>query len=362
MFRAAAPPAKPLEEHMVGTVNQQVFLTSRPNGIPQAENFAIRDGERPQIGPGEFLIRNHYLSADPAMRGWIADSSNYWPQIQVGDTMRAFAVGEVIESKSPDYVVGEWLMGIFGWQEYSAATEKNVMLRVTDRTVPLSAYLGVLGLNGLTAYFGLLEVGQPKPGDTVVVSTAAGSVGSAVGQIAKMKGCRTVGIAGGPDKARQCLEEFGYDVAIDYKATEDLDAALKAACPDGVNVYYDNTSGRISDAVMRNLAIGARIIICGTASYPSWNPWNVGPRPERHLLVKRARMQGMLTTDWVKEFPKAVEELALWIREGKIHYREEMLDGMGHAPGSLQKLYSGENTGKLVMRLPAAVAAASAAR
>jgi NADPH-dependent curcumin reductase CurA len=347
---------------MVKTANQQVCLTSRPNGIPQAENFAVRDGEAPTIGPGEVLVRNHYLSADPAMRGWITDSSNYWPQIQIGETMRAFAVGEVIESKSPDYAVGERVMGIFGWQEYSAASEKNVMLRVPDLDVPLSAYLGVLGLNGLTAYFGLLEVGQPKPGDTVVVSTAAGAVGSAVGQIAKIKGCRTVGVAGGSEKVRQCIEEFGFDEAIDYKGVEDLDAALQAACPDGVNVYYDNTSGRISDAVMRHIALGARIVICGTASYPSWNPWNVGPRPERHLLVKRARMQGLLTTDWVKEFPQAVEQLARWVAEGKLRYREEMLEGIGHAPGSLQKLYSGENTGKLVMRLPAALEGAASAR
>jgi NADPH-dependent curcumin reductase CurA len=334
--------------------NHQVWLQSRPQGIPQAENFAIREGQVPQIADGEFLIRNHYLSADPAMRGWISDASNYWPQIQIGDTMRAFSVGDVIESKNPAYQVGDVIMGIFGWQEYAVGAEKNVMLRVTVNDLPMSLWLGVLGLNGLTAYFGLLDVGQPKPGDTVVVSTAAGSVGSCVGQIAKIKGCRVVGITGGPEKVRQCLEEFGYDAAIDYKATPDLDAAIRAACPDGVNVYFDNTSGAISDAVIRNIALGGRIIICGTASYPSWNPWNNGPRPERHLLVKRARMQGFLTTDFIARFDEAVIELAGWIREGKLTYREEMLDGLEHAPGSLQRLYSGDNTGKLVMKLPAA--------
>ena len=222
------------------TINQQVFLKSRPAGIPQAEHFDIRDGVIPEIGEGEFLVRNHFLSADPAMRGWISDRSNYSPQIQLGETMRALAVGDVIESKNAEYARGDLLMGIFGWQEYSTASGKNVILRVSDRTLPLSAYLGVVGMNGLAAYFGLLDVGAPKAGDTVVVSTAAGSVGSCAGQIAKIKGCRTVGIAGGPVKAQQCLEDFGFDVAIDYKSTNDLDAALLQSCPDGVNVYYDN--------------------------------------------------------------------------------------------------------------------------
>jgi len=339
---------------MSNLVNHQIWLKSRPNGVPQASDFAIRTSDLPEIGDGEFLVRNQYLSADPAMRGWIADASNYWPQIQIGDTMRAFAAGDVIASNHPDYVVGERLMGIFGWQEYAVAAEKNVMTRVTDDSLPLSLSLGVLGLNGLTAYFGLLEAGQPKAGETVIVSTAAGSVGSCVGQIAKIKGCRTIGIAGGPEKVRQCIEEFGYDVAIDYKAVTDIDAAIRDAAPEGVDVYYDNTSGPISDAVLRNIKLGARIAICGTASYPSWNPWNIGPRPERHLLVKRARMQGFLTTDFIDRFEEAVVDLSGWIKDGRLRYREEMLEGIEHAPGSLQKLYSGENSGKLVMKLPAA--------
>jgi NADPH-dependent curcumin reductase CurA len=340
---------------MSTTVNQQVWLKSRPTGIPQAENFALRDGEVPQISEGEVLVKNHYLSADPAMRGWINDSSNYWPQVEIGATLRAFAVGEIIASKHSSYAIGDRIMGIFGWQEYSAATDKHIMVKVPRSDLPLSLFLGVLGLNGFTAYFGLLDVGQPIAGETVIVSTAAGSVGSCVGQLAKLKGCRTIGIAGGREKVRQCLEEFGYDAAIDYKGVADLDGAIKAACPDGVDVYYDNTSGPISDAVLRNLKLGARIVVCGTASYPSWNPWNTGPRPERHLLVKRARMQGFLTTDFIARFPEAIANLSGWIRDGKIRYREEMLEGIQHAPATVQKLYSGENTGKLVMRLPAAV-------
>jgi NADPH-dependent curcumin reductase CurA len=336
--------------------NRQVWLKSRPKGIPQAENFGVRDGDIPVIAEDEFLVQNHYLSSDPAARGWIADASTYWPRIEIGDTMRAFAVGEVIESRNPRYAVGEKLMGLFGWQEYAAASDRHVNLKIPSSDLPLSLYLGVLGLNGFTAYFGLLDVGEPKAGDTVVVSTAAGAVGSCVGQIAKIKGCRTVGIAGGAEKVRQCLEEFGYDAALDYKGEGDLDDALQRACPDGVHLYFDNTSGTVSDAVLRNLALGARIVICGTASYPSWNPWNTGPRPERHLLVKRARMQGFLATDFIKRFPEAEARISQWIREGRVNYREEMHEGLEYAPGSLQRLYKGENSGKFVIRLPAATA------
>src|SRR5712671_1524029 len=204
------------------TVNRQIFLKSRPNGIPRPEDFALREAPIPSIGQGEFLIRNQFLSADPAMRGWIADKSTYWPRIEIGDTMRAFSVGQVIESRNPRYSVGEKVMGIFGWQTFAAVDQAQVMRKVVEHDLPLSASLGVLGLNGLTAYFGLLDVCRPKAGDTVVVSTAAGAVGSAVGQIAKIKGCRTVGVTGGAEKVRQCVEEFGYDAAIDYKATHDL--------------------------------------------------------------------------------------------------------------------------------------------
>lgn len=186
--------------------NRQVWLKSRPNGIPQAENFSIRDGDIPAIAEGEFLVQNHYLSSDPAARGWIADASTYWPRIEIGDTMRAFAVGEVIESRNPRYSVDEKVMGLFGWQEYAAASDRHVNLKVATSDLPFSLSLGVLGLNGFTAYFGLLDVGAPKAGDTVVVSTAAGAVGSCVGQIAKITGCRTVGIAGGTEKVRQCVE------------------------------------------------------------------------------------------------------------------------------------------------------------
>ena len=336
---------------MTAGPNRQVWLRARPNGIPQAEDFGIRSAAIPPIAAGQLLIRNEFLSADPAMRGWIADQSNYWPRIEVGDTMRAFSVGTVMESLHADYRVGDKVMGIFGWQDYAAVNPPQVMRKVRESDLPLSLSLGVLGLNGLTAYFGLLDVCQPRAGETIVISTAAGAVGSAAGQIAKLKGCKVVGVTGGPDKVALCLEEFGFDAAIDYKAVDNLDEALSRACPNGIDAYFDNTSGLIHDAVMRLINVHARIAICGTASYASWSPWNVGPRPERHLLVKRATMRGFLTTDFAARYEEAIEHLAGWIRTGQLKYREQVLDSIEAAPGSIAQLYSGHNSGKLIIRL-----------
>jgi NADPH-dependent curcumin reductase CurA len=331
--------------------NRQVWLRSRPTGIPRASDFGLREVALPTVPDDAFLVQNQFLSADPAMRGWINDRDNYSARIEVGETMRAFAAGVIIESRNDAYAVGDQVMGLFGWQEYIAATPAQVWRKVRERDLPLSLSLGVLGLNGLTAYFGLLDVLQPVAGETVVVSTAAGSVGSAVGQIAKVKGCRAVGVAGGPDKIRQCVEEFGYDAAIDYKHTDDLDAALVAHCPNGIDAFFDNTSGAIHDAALRHINVHARIAICGTASYATWEPWHQGPRPERHLLVKRAIMRGFLTTDYVPRFDEAVEDLAGWIRQGRLTYREDTRDGIEKAPGSIEELYSGHNAGKLIIRV-----------
>ena len=334
-----------------GSTNRQVWLTARPNGIPRASDFAIRTAKVPTPAKGEFVVRNSFLSADPAMRGWIADKSTYWPRLEVGETMRAFSAGVVVASAHPGFEVGETVMGIFGWQDYAAVGDKHVMRKVLEHDLPLSVSLGALGLNGLTAYFGLLDVCRPEAGQTVVISTAAGAVGSAAGQIAKIKGCRVVGIAGGKEKVAECIDEFGFDAAIDYKAVRDLDEALRHACPDGVDAYFDNTSGAIHDAVLRQINLHARIAICGTASYASWEPWNDGPRPERHLLVKRATMQGFLTTDFANRYEEAVAELAGWIRGGQLRYHEHVLDGIEAAPGSIEMLYNGSNNGKLIIKL-----------
>lgn len=241
-------------------------------------------------------------------------------------------------------------MGMLGWQEYAISDGSTIRRKVRETDLPLSLSLGVLGINGVTAYFALTEIGQPRPGDTVVVSTAAGSVGSIVGQLAKMMGCRTVGITGGTVKTALCMDTFGYDAAVDYKAPG-FETALADATPRGVDVYHDNTGGAITDMVVTRINKNARIVVCGTASVASWNPWPTGPRVERHLLNKSARMQGFLMLDWEPRYDEAVTRLASWVREGSLRHSEEILDGLECAPDAIAGLYRGENRGKRVIRL-----------
>jgi len=330
--------------------NTQVRLKARPEGIPQVEHFEIMQAPIPEPRDGQVLVRNDYLSVEPAMRGWVSAVANYSDPVGIGEVMRSFAAGEVIASNHPQYAVGDKVMGMFGWQNYAAANAAAIVRRVAETDLPLSLSLGILGLNGITAYFGLLDVGRPQPGDTVVVSTAAGAVGSAVGQIAKIAGCRTIGITGGATKVRLCLDAFGYDAAVDYKAA-DFEARLADASRGGVNVYYDNTAGTISDAVLTRLALGARVVICGTASVASWAPPPMGPRVERHLLVKRAQMAGFIVFDYQHRYEEAVARLAAWVRAGKLHYREDILDGIEACPDAIAGLYRGENLGKRLIRL-----------
>jgi len=328
----------------------QVILANRPVGVPTADHFAIREVEIPAPGDGQMLIRVSHWSVDPAMRGWANDVPNYSPPVTLGDPMRSFAVGEVVASRNPDYAEGDVVEGLLGWQTHVVSDGSTIGRKVTETDLPRSYALGIMGLNGTTAYFGLLESCAAKPGDTVVVSTAAGAVGSAVGQIAKIIGCRTVGIAGGPEKTRQCLEAFGYDAAIDYKS-DDIAAALDAACPNGVDCYFDNTCGPISDTVMTKLAQGARITICGTAAITEWDPLPMGPRVHRQLLVARARMQGFLIFDYKDRLAEAHAALADWLRAGKITVREHVLEGPEAAMDAIGMLYRGENTGKLIVKV-----------
>ncbi|HUK60976.1 MAG TPA: NADP-dependent oxidoreductase [Stellaceae bacterium] len=337
---------------MLPKTQRQVVLKSRPNGIPEAQHFEIVTGAVPEPGERSFVVKNKFLSVEPAMRGWVNAVQNYSRPVAIGEVMRAYTAGEVAASRHSAFKEGDKVMGQFGWQEYALSDGAGVRL-VRETDLPLSLSLGVLGLNGRTAYFGLLDLGEPRPSDTVVVSTAAGSVGSAVGQIAKIMGCRTVGIAGGTEKVRLCRELFGYDAALDYKSERALGAAVAAACPGGVNIYYDNTSGAVSDAVLPSLAVGARVVICGTASVASWDPPPMGPRVERHLLVKRARMQGFVAFDFEHRTEEAVARLAAWVREGKLRYSEDILDGIESCPGAIAGLYRGENLGKRIIRLQA---------
>jgi hypothetical protein len=335
---------------MLPQTNRQVRLKSRPSGIPQAEHFEIAETPVPTLRDTEFLVRNDFLSVEPAMRGWVSAVANYATPVGIGEVMRSFSAGTVIASRHPGYAEGDQVMGMLGWQDCAVSDGSSITRKVKETDLPLSLSLGVLGLNGVTAYFGLLDVGQLRAGDTVVVSTAAGAVGSAVGQIAKLSGCRTVGLTGGPEKVALCTDEFGYDAAIDYKAGN-VAAALAAACPRGVDVYFDNTAGAISDAVLAQLAPGARVVICGTASISSWDPPPTGPRVERHLLVKRARMQGFLIFDYQHRYEEAVARLAAWVRDGRLRYREDIVDGIEHCPGAIAELYRGENLGKRLVRL-----------
>ena len=332
------------------TKNARVLLKSRPTGIPQAEHFEIAESDMPVLEPGHFIVKNEFLSVEPAMRGWVNAAANYSDPVAIGGVMRSFAAGTVVASRHAGYAEGDKVMGMLGWQQYALSDGTGIRRKVLEHDLPLSLSLGVLGINGVTAYFALTEIGEPRPGDTVVVSTAAGSVGSAAGQIAKLAGCRTVGITGGAAKMKMCIENFGYDAAVDYKAP-DFQQALAAASPRGVDVYYDNTSGSISDAVVARINKFARIVICGTASVASWDPWPSGPRMERHLLNKSARMQGFLVWDYEHRYEEAVAKLAAWVREGKLKYREEIIDGIAAAPDAIASLYRGENLGKRLIRL-----------
>jgi len=284
------------------------------------------------------------------MRGWIADAGNYADPVPIGGVMKALAVGEIIESNDLAWRVGEIITGWFGWQQVATITRAAILRRVRETDLPASLALGVLGINGVSALLGMTLIGEPNPGDTVVVSTAAGSVGSAVGQIARILGCRTIGIAGGPGKVKQCREIFGYDDALDYK-NGGLEKAIAKACPNGINIYFDNTAGAISDAVYAHLASGARIVVCGTASVAQWDPWPTGPRIERRLLVKRARMQGFVVFDHMDRWEAAIDTLAGWVREGRLCYVEDVLDGLEACPDALAGLYRGENFGKRIIRL-----------
>ncbi len=331
---------------------RRVVLASRPVGIPQAGHFRIETVPVPEPGPGEFLVRNEFLSVEPAMRGWVNAAANYSAAVGIGEVMRSFAAGRVVASRHPAYREGDAVMGLLGWQEYALSDGQGIRRKVREADLPLSLSLGVLGINGVTAYFSFKEIARTMPGDTVVVSTAAGGVGSAVGQIAKLAGCRTVGIAGGPSKCAQCVDEFGYDAAVDYKAP-DFAQRLAEACPQGVDVYHDNTSGGITDAVMRLLNKNARVVVCGTASVANWDDWPQGPRVERHLLNKSASMHGFLVWDYEHRYEEAVARLAAWVRQGRLRYREDILDGIEQAPGSIADLYAGSNAGKRLIRLHA---------
>ncbi len=330
--------------------NRQVRLAARPVGEPKPSDWNVTEEDPGEPGEGQVLVRVRYLSIDPAMRGWMNDAKSYIKPVGIGEVMRAGGAGEVIASKHPKLAVGDLVTGGFGVQEYALSDGKGVQ-KVDTALVPLPTYLGVLGMPGMTAYFGLLDIGKPQPGGTVVVSGAAGAVGSVVGQIAKLKGCRVVGIAGGADKCRMLVDELGFDAAIDYKS-EDVKAKLKEHCPEGIHVYFDNVGGEILDAALTRLARGARIVICGAISQYNATQGVKGPANYLSLLVNRASMTGMVVFDYADRYAEAAREMAGWIAAGKLKAREDVVPGgIAAFPQVLMKLFRGENTGKLVLEV-----------
>ncbi|MEM9558631.1 MAG: NADP-dependent oxidoreductase [Acidobacteriota bacterium] len=324
----------------------QILLASRPEGRPGAENFCSREATVPSPGEGEVLVRNVYLSVDPAMRGWMSDRKSYIEPVQIDDVMRGLTVGVVVGSTVDELPVGTRVSGPLGWQEYAVTTPDQ--LQALPPGQPLRLFLGPLGMTGLTAYFGLLDIGQPKEGETVVVSGAAGAVGSVVGQIAKLKGCRVVGIAGTPEKCAW-LRELGFDAAIDYKV-DDVPAALREHCPRGIDIYFDNVGGEILDACLAQLRRGARIPLCGAIS--QYNEADVrGPSNYLSILVNRARMEGFIVFDYAKRYGEALQELGRWVAEGKIDARFDVVDGLENAPEALNRLFDGANTGKQIVQI-----------
>ncbi|WP_416311394.1 NADP-dependent oxidoreductase [Pseudomonas sp. W03] len=334
---------------MTAQINRQFQLAQRPVGAATRDTFAYVETAVGEPGPGQILVQNQYLSLDPAMRGWMNDAKSYIAPVAIGDVMRALGVGKVIASQHPDFKVGDEVNGALGVQDYFHGEPKG-FYKVDSQRAPLPLYLSALGMTGMTAYFGFLDVGQPQAGDTVVVSGAAGAVGSVVGQIAKIKGCRVVGIAGGADKCRYLVEELGFDGAIDYKA-EDVNAGLKRECPKGVNVFFDNVGGDILDAVLARLAPKARVVICGAISQYNNKEAVRGPANYLSLLVNRARMEGMVVMDYANRFPEGFKDMATWIAEGKLKSKEDIVEGLETFPETLAKLFSGENFGKLVLKV-----------
>jgi NADPH-dependent curcumin reductase CurA len=329
--------------------NKQILLNSRPAGMPTTDNFRVENSEVPQPKEGEVLVRTLYLSVDPYMRGRMNDRKSYVPPFGLNEVIVGGAVGEVVESRSATFQPGDIVSGMLGWRLYSTAKAEELH-KVDPKIAPITTALGVLGMPGLTAYFGLLDICKPQAGETVVVSGAAGAVGTTVCQIAKIKGCRVIGIAGSDEKNAYLSNELGVDVTINYK-TANLRDALGDACPNGVNVYFDNVGGEISDAVLLQLSKGARISICGQISMYNLDRMDVGLRPQPLLLLKSAMMKGFIVIDYAPRFAEGVMQLGKWFAEGKLKYAENVIEGFENAPRAFFGLFTGENLGKQLVKV-----------
>ncbi|MFK8008491.1 MAG: NADP-dependent oxidoreductase [Saprospiraceae bacterium] len=330
-------------------MNKQIKLAKRPIGVPAEDTWSLETNEIPTINDGEFLIKQSYISIDPAMRGWMNDTKSYIPPVQIGEVMRARSIGEVIESKHPNFNVGDIVTGLGGVQQYFASNGHN-FYKVDTSVAPPSLYMGALGPTGMTAYFGILEIGKIKEGETVFVSGAAGAVGSIVGQIAKIKGCTVIGTAGGAEKCKYVVEQLGFDACIDYK-NENVSEGLKVAAPEGIDVYFDNVGGDILDVALSQIRKNARVILCGAISqYNNTTPIK-GPSNYLSLIIQRANMTGIIVLDYVNDFGTAAQEMGKWIAQGKLKSKEDIYDGIENFYPTYQRLFNGNKMGKLVLKV-----------
>ncbi len=334
---------------MTSRTNRKFTLAARPVGMPKESDFKLVEEPVPELAEGELLAKSLYLSVDPYMRGRMNDVKSYAPPVAIGGTMVGGVVGEVIESKNEKFAVGDTVQGEFGWQEYTVTNGKGVR-KVDPKIAPISTAVGVLGMPGLTAYFGLLQIGQPKEGETVVISGAAGAVGSIVGQIAKIKGCRVVGIAGTDDKVKWLIDELGFDAAFNYKTVEDYGAKLQELCPQGIDVYFDNVGGEITDAVFPLLNSHARLAICGQIAHYNSGRQEQGPRWLWSLIVKQARVEGFLVFQFADKFPQGITQMAEWIKDGRLTFKEDIVEGFENMPKAFIGMLSGNNTGKRLVK------------
>ncbi len=328
---------------------QEIVLASRPKGMPTKNNFEFRESDVPSLKDGEVHLKGLYYSVDPYMRGRMNEGKSYVPPFKVGEPIEGAVIAEVVDSKSPNFKEGDKVQARLPWKKEMVAKGEHLQ-KIDDSMAPASYYLSILGMTGLTAYFGLLDIGKPKPGETVVVSGAAGAVGSVVGQIAKIKGCRVVGIAGSDAKIKMLKEKFGFDEAINYKTNEDIKGAIAEACPDKVDIYFDNVGGPISDAVVANINFHARIALCGQISLYNATETPKGPRLQPMLLTRSVLMQGFIVGNYSDRFPEGIKQLAEWVKEGKLTFEETIVDGFDKLPEAFLGLFHGDNKGKMVVK------------
>jgi len=333
----------------MSSVTRQFKLAAVPVGMPKESDFSLVEAPMPVPGDGQVLVKTAYLSVDPYMRGRITGVRSYADPVKVGDVMVGGAVGRVVESKSPNFSAGDFVSGQWGWQEY-AAVDARTLRKLDPNVAPVSTALGVLGMPGMTAYFGFLDICNPKPGETVLVSGAAGAVGSLVGQIAKIKGCRVVGIAGTDDKVEWLTKELGFDGAFNYKTTDDYVAKLKELCPSGIDCYFDNVGGAITDAVFSLMNVFGRVSICGLISQYNLEKPEPGPRLLGFILVKQLKVEGFIVTRFQSRWAEGITQMAGWLREGKLKYREEIVEGCENTARAFIGLLQGDNTGKMLVK------------